>query len=190
MGSEYEKNNARSKEVGQIMKLDPTKPDDPLVWSIPDQVAGKAGIWATPALGDGVVYSATNGGRVLGVDMATGEILWSKNLGSQTWQSPVVVDDMLIEGDCEGNLHAYDVTDPTDRPAAELWTVKLDGCIETTPAVWKGRIYVGHPRRPVLRHRRPGDPGGHRDHRRPRVRPRRPPSGSVRHAPGDVLSQR
>ena len=72
VGSEWEKNNARSKEVGQMMKLDPTKPDDPLVWSIPDQVAGKAGIWATPALGDGVVYFATNGGRVLGVDMATG----------------------------------------------------------------------------------------------------------------------
>ena len=141
VGSEWEKNNARSKEVGQMMKLDPTKPDDPLVWSIPDQVAGKAGIWATPALGDGVVYFATNAGRVLGADMATGQILWSKNLGSQTWGSPVVVDDTLIEGDCEGNLNAYDVSDPRIDPPLK-WTVKLDGCIETTPAVWKGKIYL------------------------------------------------
>jgi hypothetical protein len=141
VGSEWEKNNARSKEVGQMMKLDPSKPDAPLVWSIPDQVAGKAGVWATPALGDGVVYFATNGGRVLGADMATGEILWSKNLGSQTWGSPVVVDGTLIEGDCEGNLNAYDVSDPRVDPPLK-WTVKLEGCIETTPAVWKGRIYL------------------------------------------------
>ena len=141
VGSEWEKNNARSKEVGQMMKLDPSKPDDPLVWSIPDQVAGTAGVWATPALGDGVVYFATNGGRVLAADMETGEVLWSKNLGSQTWGSPVVVDDVLIEGDCKGNLNAYDVSDPRVDPPLK-WTVQLEGCIETTPTVWKGRIYL------------------------------------------------
>jgi outer membrane protein assembly factor BamB len=73
--------------------------------------------------------------------MATGEILWSKELGSQTWGSPVVVDDTLIEGDCEGNLNAYDVSDPRVDPPLK-WTVKLEGCIETTPAVWKDRIYL------------------------------------------------
>jgi hypothetical protein len=141
VGSEWETHSSRSQSIGQMMKLDPSKPDDPLVWSIPDQVAGKAGIWATPALGDGVVYWATNSGRVLGVDMATGQILWSKELGSQTWGSPVVVDDTLLEGDCEGNLNAYDVSDPRVDPPLK-WTVKLEGCIETTPAVWKGRIYL------------------------------------------------
>ncbi len=141
VGSEWEVHNSRSQTVGQMMKLDPSKPDDPLVWSLPDQGAGKAGIWATPALGDGVSYWATNGGRVLGVDMATGEKIWEKDLGSQTWGSPVVVDDTLIEGDCEGNLNAYDVSDPRIDPPLK-WTVKLDGCIETTPAVWKGRIYL------------------------------------------------
>ena len=25
----------------------------------------------------------------------------------------------------------------------ELWTLELGGCIESTPAVWKGRLYVG-----------------------------------------------
>jgi hypothetical protein len=141
VGSEWEVHNPRSAQVGQMMKLDPKKPDDPLVWSLPDQVAGKAGVWATPALGDGVVYFATNGGRVLAVDKETGAVVWSKNLGSQTWQSPVVVDKTLIEGDCEGNLNAYDVSDPRVDPPLK-WTVKLDGCIEATPAVWKGKIYV------------------------------------------------
>lgn len=141
VGSEWETHSARSQVVGQMMKLDPTKPDNPLVWSIPDQIAGKAGVWATPALGEGVVYFATNGGRLLAADTETGAVVWSKNLGSQTWQSPVVVDKTLIEGDCEGNLNAYDVSDPRIDPPLK-WTVKLDGCIEATPAVYKGRIYV------------------------------------------------
>lgn len=141
VGSEWERYNERSKTVGQMMKLDPSKPDNPLVWSIKDQMAGKAGVWATPALGDGVVYFATNGGRLIAADMQTGEIVWEKRLGSQTWGSPVVVDKTLIEGDCQGNLNAYDVTNPRIDPPVK-WSIKLSGCIEATPAVWKGRIYV------------------------------------------------
>jgi outer membrane protein assembly factor BamB len=51
------------------------------------------------------------------------------------------VDKTLIEGDCQGNLNAYDVSNPRIDPPLK-WTVKLSGCIEATPAVWKGRIYV------------------------------------------------
>jgi outer membrane protein assembly factor BamB len=142
VGSEYERRNARSTEVGQIVKLDPTKPDNPIVWSIKDQAPGKQGIWATSAIANGVVYAATNSGRVMGIDQITGQILWQKNLGSQTWGSPVVVDDVLIQGDCQGNLNAYDVSDPKIDPPLK-WTVKLNGCIESTPTVWKGRIFVG-----------------------------------------------
>jgi outer membrane protein assembly factor BamB len=142
----------RSDEVGQLMKLDPTKPDDPLVWSIKDppdpaphgdcEESACYGIWGTPAIANGVIYAGTNHGRVFGADMATGEILWEKKLPGPTWQSPVVVDDTLIMGDCSGVLHAYDVSDPKADPP-ELWTVELEGCIESTPAVFKGKIYVG-----------------------------------------------
>jgi hypothetical protein len=56
--------------------------------------------------------------------------------------SPVVVNGVWLQGDCAGVLHAFDVRSPrTDPP--ELWSVELGGCIESTPAVWKGRIYVG-----------------------------------------------
>ena len=54
-----------------------------------------------------------------------------------------MVDGVLLEGDCSGVLHAYDVSDTTVDPP-ELWRVQLPaGCIEATPAVWKGRIYLG-----------------------------------------------
>jgi outer membrane protein assembly factor BamB len=99
-------------------------------------------MWATPALHDGMVYVATNGGRLLGVDQQTGDVKWEKQLAGPTWQSPVVVDDVLIEGDCDGVLHGYDLSKPGADPP-ELWSVTLGGCIESTPAVWGGHIYVG-----------------------------------------------
>jgi hypothetical protein len=52
------------------------------------------------------------------------------------------VDDVLIQGDCAGVLHGYDVSD-TQADPPELWSVTIGGCIESTPAVWEGRIYVG-----------------------------------------------
>ncbi|MDY7104772.1 MAG: PQQ-binding-like beta-propeller repeat protein [Actinomycetota bacterium] len=142
VGSEFERGLARAREVGQIMKLDPGRPDDPLVWSVDDAATNPAGIWATPAIHRDLVIVPTNGGRVLGLDRETGAQRWSFTLPGPTWQSPVVVDDVLLQGDCAGTLHAYDVSDTTIRPP-ELWALELGGCIESTPTVWDGRIYVG-----------------------------------------------
>jgi len=144
VAAEWERRTARARQVGQIVKLDPERPN-PVVWSVADQVpdkAGVAGVWATPALWDDLVIVATNGGRLLGIDRARGRVRWTKNLPGPLWQSPVVVDGVLLQGDCHGVLHAYDLADTAVDPP-ELWTVTLPGCIESTPAVWNGRIYVG-----------------------------------------------
>lgn len=135
---ENERGNARAAEVGQLLKLDPSRPGDPLVWSVRDP----DGFWTTPALHDDVVIAASDGGTVYGVDRESGAVRWTFMLPPPTWQSAVVVDDTLIQGDCEGGLHAYDVSDTTEAPP-RLWTVQLEGCIESTPAVWKGRLFVG-----------------------------------------------
>ena len=141
VGSEYERGNARSKEIGQMMKLDPSKPD-PLVWKVDDRAVNPAGVWGTPALHDDIAIFDTNGGEVVAVDRATGAIRWRFKLPGPTWQSPVVVDDILLIGDCSGVMHAYDVSNTTVVPP-ELWKVEIGGCIESTPAVWKGRLYFG-----------------------------------------------
>ena len=47
-----------------------------------------------------------------------------------------------MTGDGSGVLHAYDVRDTTIDPP-QLWSLQLTGCIESTPAVWKGRLYFG-----------------------------------------------
>jgi outer membrane protein assembly factor BamB len=141
LGVEYERLNERSRAVGQIVKLDPTRAD-PLVWKRDERPYNNAGVWATPALYKDIVIHATDEGKVLGLDRATGELRWSFMLPRPTWQSPVVVDDVFMMGDCAGVLHGYDVRDTRAEPK-ELWRVELGGCIESTPAVWKGRIFVG-----------------------------------------------
>ncbi|GLH96976.1 hypothetical protein Pa4123_22500 [Phytohabitans aurantiacus] len=141
VGSEYERGTARSKAVGQMMKLDPTK-KDPLVWKVDDQKGNPAGIWGTPALHKDIVIFDTNGGDVLGIGREDGAVRWKFALPGPTWQSPVVVDDVLLIGDCKGDMHAYDVSDTTVTPK-KLWTVNIGGCVESTPAVWKGNLYFG-----------------------------------------------
>jgi outer membrane protein assembly factor BamB len=142
---ELERFNARAAEVGQLISLDPSRPDDPLRWGVPvPGVAGSdGGIWASPAVAYGMVYVPTHTGRLLAVDAATGEIVWEDRVGFHAWSSPVVVDDTLLIGTCEvPELRSYDISDPRDPQLR--WSIPAaEGCIESTPAVWRGRIYVG-----------------------------------------------
>lgn len=142
VGSQFERGTERSMELGQVFKLDPTKPEDPLVWSVHANSGIDTGIWATPALHQDLLIVSTHDGHVLGLDRASGDERWSFDLPGPLWQSPVVVDDVLVQGDCNGGLHGYDVSDTAVLPP-ELWTVELEGCIESTPAAWDGRLYVG-----------------------------------------------
>jgi hypothetical protein len=147
VASEVDLATQRGADIGQLAKLDPSRPDDPLVWSIEipgtDSLAG--GVWATPALTESVLYVLTNPGEVLAVDTATGSVLWSDDVGPHAWSSPVVVDGKLVVAiDCETNsgFRAYDITDPAHPVMA--WESRVTGgCIESTPAVWGGRLFVG-----------------------------------------------
>lgn len=144
VASEYQRFNDRAKEIGQLMKLDPQHPDDPLVWSIPATeigFEGAGGSWSTPALYGDRVFFTTAAGRVLEVARSTGDILWEGSVGAPAIGSPVVVDGVLIQGDCRGDLYAWDVAHPGD--ASLLWKMHFTGCIESTPAVWHGWLYLG-----------------------------------------------
>ena len=146
VASELEKYDERSTQVGQLMKLNPFRKKNPIVWSLPVRQTGSegsGGLWSTPALDRGMLYVSTNAGGLLGVDRKTGKLRWKIPLPGPTWASPVVVDNVLIEGDCTGVLHAYDVSREGVRPP-QLWSLKVDsGCIESTPAVWRNWIWVG-----------------------------------------------
>jgi outer membrane protein assembly factor BamB len=133
----------RDHQIGSLMKLDPRKPENPVVWTV--QLGGfepGGGILGTPALYKGVVYDTFTEGGFAAVDARSGKLLWSVRLPGPTWMSPVPIDNQLLVGDCSGVLHDYDITHPFEVPA-ELWQVQLQGCVESTPAVWRGMIWVG-----------------------------------------------
>ncbi len=133
----------RDYQVGSLMKLDPRKPKHPLVWSA--QIGGfqpDGGILSTPALHDGVVYVMDTAGALVAVDQDKGKVLWSVKLPGPTWMSPVPIGHQLLVGDCAGILRGFDISRPRRVPR-ELWRVQLDGCIESTPAVWHGMIWIG-----------------------------------------------
>ncbi len=142
IGSEYEKANSRSQQVGQMVKLNPNKKNNPIVWSVKDQGRVGGGIWGTPALYKDIVIYDTDGGRVLGIGRKDGDVRWQMELPGPLWQSPVVVDDVLLIGDCQGSMHAFDVADTQAKPTA-LWQKRLSGCIESTPGVYGGGMYFG-----------------------------------------------
>ena len=143
IGAEVQRFTGRTDDVGgTFVKLDPRNPDNPLVWSWAGGTDEGAGIWSSAAIVGDVVITSTNDGRVVALDRATGGEVWQLQIGGQAWPSPVVVDGVMLVGDCDGYLYAYDVADPRATPGL-LWTKKFDGCLEATPTVWKGRIYLG-----------------------------------------------
>jgi len=138
------RSRARDKAVGgSLIKLDPSKPNDPLVWTVTMGGDGPdGGLLGTPALYKGVVYAPGTSGELVAVKQKTGKVLWKVPLPYYLVSSPVTIDDQLIIGDCGGWLHDFDISKPKREPT-ELWRLKLGGCIEATPAVWHGMLWVG-----------------------------------------------
>jgi outer membrane protein assembly factor BamB len=150
LGIELQRFLPRAGEVGQVVKVDPRRNgagENPVIWSVAvTEIAdeGLSGVWATPCLYRDMVYVPTHSGVLLGIDRFTGEIRWRKPFTTHAWSSAVVVDAVLIVADNRGAIHAYDVSDTAVDPP-EIWTLQIPtgGAFESTPAVWKGRIYIG-----------------------------------------------
>ena len=144
VGVRARKASGRS-EVGQIMKLDPRKPDNPLVWSVQDHGAvAVRGLGHAGHRGRDMVYVAHQRRPVARASMPlTGKVQWQKKLPGA---------DLAVTGRrrrraaAGATATACCTRTTSDKPGIEpkeLWKVTLGGCIESTPAVWKGRIYVG-----------------------------------------------
>jgi outer membrane protein assembly factor BamB len=100
-------------------------------------------LWATPALHEGLLYTNTHQGSLIVVDTADGEIVWQDGtVGWHSWSSPSIVDDTLVVATCVGEVRGYSVENP--RTPQRMWTITPgESCLEATPAVWKGAIYIG-----------------------------------------------
>jgi outer membrane protein assembly factor BamB len=146
VAAQIDHGTARGREVGQLVKLDPDA-EEPRVWglTVPAAAGLDGGIWATPALVGDTLFAATNTGELLAVDTATGEVMWSDDIGAHAWSSPVHAGGRLLVAvncDTAAALRVYDIADPT-KPKVIAEEAFAGGCIESTPAIWKGSVYVG-----------------------------------------------
>ncbi len=145
VASEKERrDNPGHARAGQLTKLNPFQPKAPVIWKLDyPKAPGKYGLWATPALYKGHLYTLAHSGDFWVVNAATGTVTYREKFSFHSWSSPVVVGNQLLVADCQGHLLRYDVSNPAHpRP---VWQMRLPsgGYIESTPAVWKGAIYVG-----------------------------------------------
>lgn len=130
--------------VEQLVKLDPYSEGDPRVWGLDLSASEDSGLFATPALHEGLLYTNTHQGSLIVVDTASGEIVWQDaTVGWHSWSSPSVVDDTLVVATCAGDLRGYSLANP--RSPQRTWTVPIGegSCLEATPAIWNGSIYLG-----------------------------------------------
>lgn len=138
---EVDRGTARGRELGQLLKIDPTNQEDPVVWSIDVRKNGESGSWATPALWGDLVIFTTKPGEVIAARQSDGSVAWRLKIAGGTISSPSVVDGVLLQGDGAGYMRAWRL-DPVAPPVA-MWSVRLGGNIESTVATWEGQLYVG-----------------------------------------------
>ena len=143
ISSEFERFTERSLELGQLIKLNPYQ-INPYVWSmkVVSEDLKIGGIWATPAWYKNSLFVTTHTGRLLQIDKDTGQIVWEEEIFPHAWSSPVVIDDQLLVATCGGEFLNYALQENT-LPNL-LWKYPVaSGCIESTPIVWQGEIFVG-----------------------------------------------
>ncbi len=131
--------NGRAKELGRVMKLDPKLPNDPLVWSSTDAGLSEAGVVGAPVVTAGLVVVVGEGGELVGFDRASGQVLWIRQIQAPARATPVMVDDAMVLGSCDGLVRAWNLS--SDGPE-ERWSVNVGGCVEAPVTAWKGRLFV------------------------------------------------
>ena len=79
----------RTQEVGQLQKLDPAKPDNPIVWTFQETTSEGQGLYGTPAVLDDVVIitSARVGSSASTATPArcSGSERWAARRGAARW---------------------------------------------------------------------------------------------------------
>lgn len=98
-----------------------------------------AWVISSPAVHEGVVYSATSSSAIsYAVDAATGEELWRTRMGGPVFGSPAVVGETVVTTDLGGWISVLDRTDGT-----VLWRYRTGGAIKSSPVVVDGIVYTG-----------------------------------------------
>lgn len=76
------------------------------------------------AYGDGIIVATGDEGRVWGIGARDGSLIWQKDHGAPTYSNPLVVGDLVVIGDGDGVVAAYDIRQGTLR-----WQRQVEGSV-------------------------------------------------------------
>jgi outer membrane protein assembly factor BamB len=109
------------------------------IWSNPIAGTGVYGSYAsTPVIANGVIYSQDLESNVQAIDLASGDVLWTKK-----WESPshgpngLAVADGHVYGATAAEAFALD-----QETGKVIWQVDLEGAVDMAPGVNDGTVYI------------------------------------------------
>lgn len=106
-------------------------------WVYPRQGALKPFIGGL-ALGADKLYVGNTNGKLLALDLATGDYIWDFQTGDRIWATPAVDSDTVYIGSFDKKLYALDAS-----TGAKRWEFLAEGAISATPLVVGDTVYVG-----------------------------------------------
>ena len=108
-------------------------------WSLPIEGVGVYGSYAsTPVIVNGVIYSQDLESNVQAIDMASGEVLWSKKYESAS-HGP---NGLAVEGGHVFGATASEAFALDQKTGKEVWLTDLEGAVDRAPGVNDGKVYV------------------------------------------------
>lgn len=91
------------------------------------------------AVTEKAVVLGTHDKRVVALNPASGEPLWSITLRSRAESSPVIAGELSFFGTVRGRLQAVDM-----KAGEEVWQTEVGGRFTASPAVSDGRVVIGN----------------------------------------------
>lgn len=124
-------------QAGSITNVKP--PNNPI----------NGGILSTGALSEDektIYYTTSHHPRIgrgflIALDTSTGHLKWKRQLNAFAWSSPIVRDGVVLACDSTGAVRIVDAATGDSKLDGD--TLDVGANIESTPIVWKGRVYVG-----------------------------------------------
>jgi len=106
-----------------------------LKWNIP---IGDL-IESSPAVANGIVYVASENGKLHAIDAVTGQQKWiATTQGSILQSSPAIANNLVYIGSGDGKLYAFNAT-----TGAQKWVGVTGNSIYASPTVADGTVYIG-----------------------------------------------
>ena len=113
--------------------------------------AGESGLRLRPAFADGVLYAASNDGKIAAYDATSGKTLWSKSSSTKGWfgwgdkkrkdafyaGGPAVSGDLLAIGTLDGHVYGINAKDGSPR-----WEATVSSEVLSAPAVVGNLVVV------------------------------------------------